>query len=230
MKRHQLLVVGSVLAVLLSMVIIYRSLSVRAHFENSVSESLKTTEGYDQRFIDMVNRLEDLLATRAKFGYSGGKDPMTGTTRQVVQQQQPAPVAVKTGRAQRASTANSAAAAPAAPQAADRVKLTAIIGDAAGRKFTAVIMDGERSFSVDPGDAVAGRKITRITNEGIYMESDSVMFFYDIYGNVVKKNRETGAAVSAPHEEPAPQEEPRKQEPTPPKAQHHAAKSKKVAQ
>jgi hypothetical protein len=221
MKQHQLLIIGSLLAIALSAFIIYRSISVRTHFDNSVSESLKTTEGYDQRFIDMVNRLEDLLATRAKFGYSGGKDPMTGTTRQVVQPL--APVAAKgTRQPKPGSTSTPQVAAPSA----DPVKLTAIIGDAAGKKFTAVVMDGERSYSVDPGDVVAGRKITRITNEGIYMESDEAVYFYDIYGHAVKKSKESGATVNQPKEETGKPPQPEGQAPAPEK-KNYADKSQK---
>jgi hypothetical protein len=211
MKRHRLLIAASALAVLLSIIIINRAFSARSHFDSTVSESLKTTEGYDQRFIDMVNRLEQLLAERAQFGYSGGKDPMTGTMRQVVQvQPKPKPaVAVKSQRQQAAGPA--AEAPPPPPEApADQMRLTAIIADATGRKITAVIMDGERSYSVEQGDNVGGRKITRITNEGIYMDSDSAMYFYDIYGNVVKKNKEGGAVPSILKEEQPKQEPPKK--------------------
>jgi hypothetical protein len=199
-KQNQLILIGSLLAFVISAIVVYRTLSVKSNFDQSVTESLKTSEGYDQRFIDMVNRLEDLLATRAKFGYSGGKDPMTGTIRQVVQPQ-PVPVAPKTSKQPK----NAAATAPvAAAGPVDPVKLTAIIGDAAGRKFTAVVMDGERSFSVDPGDVVAGRKISRITNEGIYMESETDQYFYDIYGNIVKKSKGSGESIVPPPEPPPP--------------------------
>lgn len=194
MKQHQLLLFASLLAVVLSVVIVFRAVSAKAKFDRSVSEALKTSEGYDQRFIDMVNRLEDILATRAQFGYSGGKDPMTGTKRQVVQQK---PVKTGKGRKAPARASGAAVAAPEeAAEAADPVKLTAIIGDASGKKYTAVIMDGERSLSVDPGDRVAGRKITKITSDGIYMETDDAYYFYDIYGNVVKKDKETGSVSS----------------------------------
>jgi type II secretory pathway component PulC len=76
------------------------------------------------------------------------------------------------------------------PVATDQFKLTAIIADASGKKITAVIMDGERSYSVDQGDVVAGRKITKISNEAIFMENDSMTFFYDIYGKKGEKFKE----------------------------------------
>jgi hypothetical protein len=189
MKKHQLLFAASILAIALSAFMIIRAVTARKSFDQSVRESLKTTEGYDQRFIDRVNRLEELLATRAKFGYSGGKDPMTGTTRKVVQP--------KAAPQQRARTQSSAGtAAPSAPEPpSDPIKLTAIIEDATGKKMTAIVMDGERSFAVEPGNSVAGRKITRITAEGIYMETATTEYFYDIYGNVVTKSRDPGAVT-----------------------------------
>ena len=195
MKQHRILIAACVLTVLLSAFMIYRAFSAKAVFDRAVSESLRTSEGYDQRFIDMVNHLEELLATRAQFGYSGGKDPMTGVTRQVVQAPPPTPKTkphvpkpVVTGEE------TPAPAEPAPPE--DLVRLTAIIADATGMKISAVIMDGERSYSVDVGDKVAGRKITRITNEGIYMESETMLYFYDIYGNVVRKSKDNGAVSS----------------------------------
>ena len=199
MKQHQLLLIASLLAVLLSIVMIYRSVAAEKNFDRSVKESLKTTEGYDQRFIDMVNRLEELLATRAQFGYTGGKDPMTGTKRQVVQMK--AKPAAKPKIRKPSAGAGTQVAAPEEEEAVDPVRLTAIIADATGKKITAVVMDGERSFSVDPGDVVAGRKITKITNDGIYMETDTSYYFYDIYGNVVKKNKSTGEVSSFLKEE-----------------------------
>ena len=222
MKQHQLLIVACALAVLLSIIIIWRSFAARADFDLAVNESLKITEGYDQRFIDRVNHLEEILATRAQFGYSGGKDPMTGTKRQVVQ---PRPVAAAPVRGykpiQRTSPGESPSQAqpPTPVQASDQIRLTAIIADATGKKITAVVMDGERSYSVEKGDMVGGRKITHITNEGIYMESDSIMYFFDIYGNVVKKSKETGSMSSLLKEEEQPkQEQPKKEQPKKPPA------------
>lgn len=187
MKQHQLLINASVLAILLSIFIVFRAVSARRSFDASVKESLRTTEGYDQLFINRVNRLEELLATRAKFGYSGGKDPMTGTTRKVVQPKPAAPV-----KTRQAKTSGSAGPEAAPPPPSDPIKLTAIIADAAGKKVTAIIMDGERSFAVEADNVVAGRKITKITNDGIYMETATTDYFYDIYGNVVTKSKESG--------------------------------------
>jgi hypothetical protein len=188
MKQQQLLIIASVVAILLSIFISVRAITTKNHFDASVRESLKTTEGYDQLFIDRVNRLEDLLATRAKFGYSGGKDPMTGETRMVVQ---PKIVPqVKTRQTQTTAAEPAPAAAPTDP-----IKLTAIIADATGKKMTAIVMDGERSYSVEPDNVVAGRKITKITNDGIYMETATTDYFYDIYGNVVTKSKESGSVA-----------------------------------
>lgn len=202
MKQHQMLLIASLLAIVVSFVIGFRAVASKVKFDRTVKESLRTSEGYDQRFIDRVNRLEDLLATRAQFGYSGGKDPMTGTKRQVVQQKPQKKVIARKAFARSKSETAVATAEPA--EEIDPVKLTAIISDASGKKITAVIMDGERSLSVDPGDKVAGRKITKITNDGLYMESDTTYYFYDIYGNVVKKSKSTGAVSSYLKEEKTP--------------------------
>jgi hypothetical protein len=206
MKQHQLLLIGSILAVLLSVFMVVRALTARNNFDSTVSESLKTTEGYDQRFIDRVNRLEELLATRAKFGYSGGKDPMTGTTRKVVQpkiQVQP-----KVRKPAPGNVPEPADQTPAPPP--DPIKLTAIIADATGKKITAIVMDGERSYAVETDNMVAGRKITKITNDGIYMETSTTDYFYDIYGNVVTKSKETGVLTPVLKEDEQPVEKPKK--------------------
>jgi len=207
MKQHQLLVIASVLAILLSIFIVVRALSARKSFDSSVSESLKTTEGYDQRFIDRVNRLEELLATRAKFGYSGGKDPMTGTTRKVVQPK----ISIQT-KPRQAKSGNTPVSdeTTAPPPPSDPIKLTAIIADATGKKITAIIMDGERSYAVETDNTVAGRKITKITNDGIYMENATTDYFYDIYGNVVTKSKESGVVTPVLKEDEQPAEKPKK--------------------
>jgi hypothetical protein len=202
MKQHRLLIAACAVTVLISIIIIWRAFAAKMAFDRAVSESLKTSEGYDQRFIDRVNRLEELLATRAQFGYSGGKDPMTGTKRQVVQAPKVVPKPRYRPQPQVAASGETPAPAPPPEPPADEVRLTAIIADATGMKISAVIMDGERSYSVDVGDKVAGRKITRITNEGIYMESDAMLYFYDIYGNVVRKSKESGSVSSVLKEEP----------------------------
>jgi hypothetical protein len=211
MKEHRLLIAACVLTVAISFIMIYRSFSAKAVFDKAVNESLKTSEGYDQRFIDMVNRLEELLATRAQFGYSGGKDPMTGVTRQVVQAPPPTTTKPRYHPPQPSATGETAAPATPVPPA-DEVRLTAIIADATGMKISAVIMDGERSYSVDVGDKVVGRKITRITNEGIYMESETMLYFYDIYGNVVRKSKETGSLTPVLNEQPVKPAEQKKPE------------------
>jgi hypothetical protein len=165
MNRTATIILASVLALILAAGFIIRMRFEKARFDHTVHEALKTSEGYDQLFIDMVNRLEQELAKRASFGYPGGKDPMTGVKRQVVMEQPAKSPVHKMGE-----------------RVEDPVRLTAIIGDAGNKKITAVVMDGERSYSVEPGDVVAGRRITKISPEGIFMENDSLYFFYDIFG------------------------------------------------
>jgi hypothetical protein len=181
--NNKTLIIASCFALVLAAVVVVRMNSIKRHFDVTVRESLKTTEGYDEKFINMVNRLEDVLTTRASFGYTGGKDPMTGTNRQVVQNIVPE----KTAKA---------AVAPKIPaEKGDPFKLTAIIGDPAGKRVTAIVMDGERSYSVDPGDVVGGRKISRITGEGVYMETDSLLYYYDIYGKRLHRIKATGQLI-----------------------------------
>ena len=177
--KNNVIIIAAALAVVLAATITLRIRSERSRFDKTVTAALATSEGYDQKFIDMVNRLEQELARRASFGYTGGKAPMTGTKRKMVVMAVQGPSAEKP-----APMANTA------PVATDQFKLTAIIADATGKKITAVIMDGERSYSVDQGDVVAGRKIIRISSEAIFMENDSMTFFYDIYGKKGEKFKE----------------------------------------
>jgi len=122
----------------------------------------------------MVNRLEEELATRASFGYTGGKDPMTGKIRSVARTYIK-PKKVKAGKP--------------VEEAVDPYKLTAIIFDDESQKYTAIIMMGERSFAVEVGDKVGERNIYRITSDRIFMESDSFYYYYDISGKKGKKKK-----------------------------------------
>ena len=72
---------AAVLALVLALGLFARIFSQHSGFQEVVHESLATTEGYDQKFIDLVNHLEEVLTTRASFPYPGGKDPMTGRRR-----------------------------------------------------------------------------------------------------------------------------------------------------
>lgn len=186
-QNYSIMILACVIALVLAGYMIYRVDAQKKSFDGAVRSALQTSEGYDRAFIDMVNRLEDELATRASFGYAGRKDPMTGTVRSVV---------VPAARQRRAPAASTAAAAAgvneetaAAAEAVDPVRLTAIIFDNTRNIYTAVVMDGERSFSVDEGDRVAGRRITRITGHEIMMENDMERFTYNISGDktVVQK-------------------------------------------
>ncbi|MBD3392178.1 MAG: hypothetical protein GF418_08885 [Chitinivibrionales bacterium] len=178
MKEHGLLITGSVLAFLLAVGVVTRITMQKASFNRTVQEALETSEGYDERFIEMVNKLEEELARRASFGYKGQKDPMTGKKRAVVLHHKPI---------RRRLPAKKEDKEP--EQYIDPVKLTAIIYDDEKRKHTAIVMDGERSYSVEVGDRVRDRTITRITNEQIFMESPAALFRYDIYGNSAMKKR-----------------------------------------
>ncbi len=176
-------------ALILALGLALRVFSQNSGFRHEVNASLATTEGYDQKFIDLVNHMEDMLAMRASFAYPGGKDPMTGRRREVaVPAAEPTPRRIAAAQVSKAKAGTKAAAkpdtatpAPAAPPV-DKVKLTAIIADDYGQ-HTAIVMDGERSQSVDVGDMVGSRKVTRITSKDITMEDDTAIYGYDLAGN-----------------------------------------------
>lgn len=174
MKDNILTISAVILSILLAGGMAARMFIQKRDFDRVVHESIKTTEGYDQKLINMVKRLEHELATRASFGYTGGKDPMTGKKRVVVLPQK---VVVKKSKKEPEKTI-------------DPVKLTAIIFDDEKTRYTAVVMDGERSYSVEVGDKVRDRKITKITEEMIYMENAEAYFAYDIYGKSKTKLKE----------------------------------------
>lgn len=175
---------SALLALILGLGLATRLFFQQRGFSRIVDESLATSEGYDKNFIDMVNHLEDVLTARASFPFMGGKDPMTGRRREVaavaapvaVAPRKPAPAKAAPGRPEPARR-DTAAAAPE-----DRVKLTAIIADDYGQ-HTAIVMDGERSLSVDVGDSVGPRKVTRVTAREIVMEDDKAVYTYGIAGN-----------------------------------------------
>ena len=137
---------------------------------------MTTSEGYDQTFINMVWDLEDELATRAQFGYQGGKDPMTGQERQVAVARKP----VKSRRA--------TAKEPKRGKR-DAFKLTAIIYDNKTRRHTAILKVGDRSYSAEEGERIQGRIIRKITDKVLYMEGDTLLYRYDLFGAVVTKKR-----------------------------------------
>lgn len=178
---------AAVLAMVLALGLSLRVFSQNSGFQNVVTESLATTEGYDQKFIDLVDHLEDVLATRASFAYPGGKDPMTGRRREVAAPvSNPAPRRIASGKTSASSKKPGAVkpdttTLPPEPPA-DKVKLTAIIADDYGQ-HTAIVMDGERSLSVDVGDFVGVRKVSRITSKEITMEDDVAVYAYDLSGN-----------------------------------------------
>ncbi len=174
MKKNTPLTTAAILAVILALGLAVRMQIQKSNFDKLVREGQKTSEGYDQKFIAMVEALEEELTMRASFGYEGGKDPMTGKKRKVV-------LPVRRRKPKKAKKGPK--------KVIDPVKLTAIIFEDEKRRFTAVVMDGERSFSVEVGDRVRGRKITRITNEAIFMEDRIAYYKYDIYGASKRKKK-----------------------------------------
>ncbi len=173
MKKYSTLIAAAVLALLLAGGMSARIYLQRKQFDATVHKALTVSEGYDKDFINMVNRLEVELATRASFGYTGGKDPMTGKIRRVARRI--------------FSTKKTVPLIPA--ETADPFKLTAIIFDDAQKKYTAIVMKGERSFAVDVGDKVGDRNIQKITSERVFMTSDSLIYYYDISGKAGKRSK-----------------------------------------
>jgi hypothetical protein len=176
MKKYTSLIVASILTIIVACSLFARISMQKQHFDKTVKEALKITEGYDQQFIDMVNRLEHELALRASFGYIGGKDPMTGKERIVVTQKAPPKSKPRNG------TSTPATVAETAPS--DSVRLTAIIYDDLKKLHTAIIMVGERSFAIDAGDVIIGRKVTTVNDSLVIMQQGSRTYIYDIAGNV----------------------------------------------
>ena len=177
MSRYGTIIAASIIAASTAVGLTVRTIFHKRHFDKTVSEALKTSEGYDQKFIDMVKRLETELALRASFGYSGQKDPMTGKERIVVRNR---PVRRRTPDKPAAVAA--AAQEPQKTEPVDSVKLTAIIFDDTRNVSTAIVMVGERSFAIEEGDFVIGRRVTTINNERVIMEDDEAFFFYEITG------------------------------------------------
>ena len=183
---------AAALAIVLAFGLALRIFSQHTDFRKIVNQSLATSEGYDQKFIDVVNHLEEVLTNRANFAYPGGKDPMTGRRREVAMvSAMPQAKRIASGK-----TSTSKSSKPSKPSASlpakdtvkapepplDRVKLTAIIADDYGQ-HTAIVMDGERSQSVDVGDQVGTRKVVKITSKEITMEDVSAVYSYDLAGN-----------------------------------------------
>lgn len=155
-------------------------------YRTLVDKTAAVTEGYDQNFIAMVDRLEEELANRASFPYLGKKDPMTGKIRNVVIPV--APPRERSARRERTpvpATKNSPQTAqvivPVA-EAPDPVRLTAVIYDDIKRVHTAIMMVGERSFSVEVGDRIHGRRTTGITVSSVTLEDQNKIYEYNISG------------------------------------------------
>ncbi len=173
MKSLSKFFIAALLALILAAVLFFRMDQYSQEFDIIVKEALETTDGYDQAFIDMVNRLEDELAHRASFGYIGEKDPMTGQVRQIVK---PEPVVVKKKTYRRAK-----------PKVkADLFRLSAIIYNDLQSSFTAIMMYGERSLAVEIGDIVEGRTVKKITRSGVEMVDIVNHYRYDIEGTKTK--------------------------------------------
>jgi hypothetical protein len=187
MSKYSMQVAASLLALVLAGVLVFRIEGQKNDFDAAVKKAHQQSAGYDEKFAEMVDRVEDLLAERASFGYAGNRDPMTGTTRIVAARPQVTP---RQGTARRTASAATATAveneAVQVVEEVDPVRLTAIIRDDVRNIYTAIVMDGTRSLSVSPGDVVINRRVTRITNDEIHMESTTARYIYNIMGGSTK--------------------------------------------
>ena len=178
MKLGKGFIPGIVLTILLAIGLLIRMSCLRSGFDQTVEGMLATSEGYDQKFINMVWDLEDELAMRAMFGYQGGKDPMTGQERQVAMKRKPTmqhPSVRKT---------------KAPKKTRDVFRLTAIIYDDKSKQHTAILKVGDRSYSAEEGERIHNRIIRKITDKVVYMEADTLLYKYDLFGGIaVRKKR-----------------------------------------
>lgn len=173
--------IGSIIGFVLSVGIAGGVSWYRLDFDTLVKKSRQSTHGYDKQFIALVDKLEHELEKRAQFGYTGGRDPMTGRSRRVVRpvqvRQKPAAVAVKDTEK---------------GPAPDPVRLTAILFDDRSKKYTALVMDGERSVSIEVGDEIRDRRVRSITSKEIVMEDSEYQYRYDINGKKARRARRGG--------------------------------------
>lgn len=179
MNKYGTVITASIITVIVACTLFARITVQKKHFDNTVKIALNTTEGYDQQFIDMVNRLERELALRASFGYIGGKDPMTGKERIVVK-----PPAAPKPRKNKDRIAGTGTLPPAASTPSDSVRLTAIIYDDAKKLHTAIIMVGERSYAIESGDNIIGRHVNTVNDSLVILQKGALVYSYDIRGNV----------------------------------------------
>jgi hypothetical protein len=181
MAKYSLLVYASLIALALSFFLVYRVVNQSNSFQAAVNKAHQASAGYDEAFLEMVSRLEDILAERASFGFAGNRDPMTGTRRTVAVRPvitQRTVIPRRTAPIEQSVSTESIKVM----EEPDPVRLTAIIFDNTRGTYTAVVMDGSRSLSVDVGDRVVDRRVTRITHEEIFMENARERFIYNIMG------------------------------------------------
>lgn len=197
----------SVFSFLIFLLGFWRSFSTEANFKAQIQKMEQESGQYDRELIAMVDRLEEELAERASFPYLGGKDPMTGKVRSVVpppsaaerrearrearrvSRPQPALVTQQAPPIQPASLPETPVVTPMPepkpePPKPDPVRLTAILYDDFKKAYTAIMMVGERSYSVEVGDKLHGRLTRDITANRVILEDDKRAYHYDISGAI----------------------------------------------
>jgi hypothetical protein len=118
---------------------------------------------------------------------------MTGRERIVVNNpsifQRRRPAATTTIAEKTTQPANTAAVPEEPVIAEDSVRLTAIIFDDVKEVYTAIVMVGERSYAIEAGDYVVGRRITTINSERVIMEDDRAFYMYEITGRKDRREK-----------------------------------------
>ncbi len=186
MKNKHYVKLLIVLLLIVSALLWWRIEQQQKNYRALVNKTAQITEGYDQQFLAMVDRLEHELTERASFPYLGKKDPMTGKTRSVV----PTPPREKEKSPRIARNPVQAQPIQGLPEVKaleevvipDPVRLTAVIFDDIKRVHTAIMMVGERSYSVEVGDRVHGRRATEISVSSVTLEDQTNIYQYNING------------------------------------------------
>lgn len=179
----------SLAALILAAVMVYRISAIDRSFSAEVKKSQSASAGYDVAFINLVNHLEKELATRAQFGFSGDKDPFTGRQRMIA-----APVAepikvasiavpgkkVDTKSVKPAGKAKPVASRPSSPA----IRVSAIIYEQTKNSYTAIVMEGDRTLTLEVGDVFGSLKVTAITGTSFTCSDSKSEYTYDLRGQV----------------------------------------------
>jgi len=176
----------SLAAIILAIVLVVRIVTSEQKFSTEVQKSHSVSAGYDREFIGLVNRLERELALRAQFGFKGKKDPLTSRRRVIAEPAEVAPVQVASIAVRSSSRSAKVIPQPVgtAKSPTPTVRVTAIIFDDSKNKYTAMVMEGDRSQVLEVGDAYGYRKVTAISSSSVTISDVQNSYTYDLRGQV----------------------------------------------